>query len=298
MKLLVLGANGQLGRELVRTAAPLGHVQAVTRGGPNGVDLSDDEGLARCLAACAPDWILNAAAYTGVDAAESDRAAADAVNHRAVATLGTYAAEHGCGVVHFSTDYVFAGDGRRPYREDDPVAPINAYGASKLAGERALAASGARFLLLRTAWVYGNHGKNFLRSMVRLGREREQLRIVDDQRGAPTWSRMLAQLTTCAVAELARNGWADRAGTYHLSATGETTWYGFARALLEGAAARGLLPRVPALEPIPTSAFPTPARRPAYSVLDNGRFQQAFGLTVPSWEQQLAWCLEDFHPIP
>ncbi len=300
MKILLLGAAGQLGHELARCLAPLGMLHRAARTPITGTaelaaDLSDPESLTDLLDDVRPDWIVNAAAYTAVDRAEGEPELATRVNGESVGVLARWAATHDAGVLHYSTDYVFDGRGSRPYREDDPVDPVNAYGASKLAGELALGESGCRHLLFRTAWVYGNHGKNFLRSMIGHAGRRDELSIVDDQRGAPAWSRMLAQLSTIALRDVVVRGWGERSGIYHLSARGETTWYGFAAALLTGAQEAGYITRVPTLSRITTAEFPTPAKRPAYSVLDNSKFEAAFDVHVPVWEGQLEQCLQDFH---
>lgn len=298
MKLLLLGANGQVGFELLRALAPLGEVIATTRSGalPGGTaceraDLDAPATLPALLDRVKPQVIVNAAAYTAVDRAEDEPEAAMRANGEAPGVLGRWAAGCGVLVVHYSTDYVFDGTATRPYREDDPTAPLGAYGRSKLAGEQALRASGADHLLLRTAWVYGARGHNFLRTMLRLGRERERLSVVDDQHGAPTSARLIAAVTAAMLAR-----WLDwdasrcRAalGTHHLVAAGQSTWCGFARAIFEQAVAAGVIPRAPQVEAIPTSAFPTRAHRPAWSVLETARFRETFGLHLPDWRDGLA----------
>lgn len=284
MKVLLIGADGQVGYELHRALAPLGEVVAATRRGALAdglacatVDLADFGTIDATIRAVRPDWIVNAAAYTAVDRAEDESDLALRVNGAALALIGAEARVVGAGVVHYSTDYVFAGDGARPWREDDPVAPINAYGRSKLVGERTLAATGCRHLILRTAWVYAARGTNFLRTMLRLGAERDRLSVVDDQHGAPTTARAIAECTAHAL----RVGTDE--GLFHLAADGETTWHGFATAIFDAAHAAGLIARVPEVTPIPSRDFPTRARRPAYSVLDSARFAQAFGVRPPAW---------------
>lgn len=296
MKILLLGANGQLGHELHRSLLPLGEVRAAARAGhPIKLDLADLDGLARLLDREHADVIVNAAAYTAVDRAEEETALAHRINAEAVAVMARAAAAQGTALVHYSTDYVFAGDADRPYREDDPVAPINCYGASKLAGEEAIRESACAHLILRTAWVYGNRGKNFLRAILRLAGERDQLRIVADQHGAPAWSRMLAEMSAAAIHRvMLADDWRAISGTYHMSAAGQTTWHAFAQRFVTIAAERGLIDRAPLIEAITTAEFPTPARRPAWSVLDNRRFEQTFGLRVASWERQLELCMEEF----
>ena len=285
MKLLLLGGNGQVGRELRRSLAPLGELLVATREGA-GTDLVADFdvplALAELVRRVAPDVVVNAAAYTAVDRAETDVEAAFRVNASAPSALACACAREGSLLVHFSTDYVFDGSGTRPYREDDPTAPLGVYGASKLAGEQAIRDSGARHAILRTAWVYAAHGKNFLLTMLRLGAEREGVRVVADQVGAPTPAHWIADVT----AELVRQG-SDASGTWHVTAAGQASWHAFAKALFEEAHAAGLLARLPGVEPITTKEYPTPARRPAYSVLDTGRLRADFGVEPPQWREAL-----------
>ena len=289
MKILLTGSTGQLGRELTRTLQPIGNVIALSR---NDMDLSRPQTAASVIESHAPDMIVNAASYTAVDRAESERDAAQAINGDSVGVMAHYCADRRIPLVHFSTDYVFSGAANAPYREDDALDPVNAYGATKLAGENAIRHSQCAHYIFRTAWVYGNHGANFLRSMLRLARERDRLTIVADQHGAPAWSRMLAELTAAAIL---RDPERSRTGTYHLSASGQTTWHGFATALLKQAYDLKLIPRNPEVARITTAEFPTPAKRPAYSVLDNARFESVFGLRVSTWQEQLGLCLQDFH---
>ena len=244
MKILLLGANGQVGFELARTLAAHGDVVAATRertladGAPClRVDLEYPDSLARALDETRADVVVNAAAYTAVDRAEDEPDLADRINHRAVAEIGSWAARNGARVVHYSTDYVFDGAATRPYREDDATAPLGVYGRSKLAGENALRASGAAHLIFRTAWVYAARGQNFLRTMLRLGAEREELRVVVDQVGAPTPARMIAEASAAALGRW--RGGDDLAGTYHMVAGGETSWFEFANAIFRSAARRG-----------------------------------------------------------
>ena len=297
MKILLLGANGQVGFELQRSLAPLGEVTAATRSGklPGGincarVDLGGADSLAQALQSEPWDIIANAAAYTAVDRAEDEPAIAARINGDALAQIGAWAAKSGALVVHYSTDYVFDGQGTRPYREDDATAPLGVYGRSKLAGENALRESGCAHLILRTAWVYGARGGNFLRTMLRLARERDRLTVVDDQRGAPTSSRLIAATTAAVLKRWQDGDAAQRArynGTYHLAAGGETTWCRFARAIVARAAAAGLIPREIEVAAISTAEFPTKARRPAYSVLDTAKLRERFGVTLPDWTQGL-----------
>jgi dTDP-4-dehydrorhamnose reductase len=302
MKLLLLGAGGQIGFELQRALAPLGDLVCATRTGqlPGGAecavaDLARADALIGLLDDEAPDLVINAAAYTAVDRAESEEAVADAVNAEAPGVLARWCAQRDAALVHFSTDYVFDGRGTRAYREDDATAPLGAYGRGKLAGEAVIRVSGARHLILRTAWVYAARGQNFLRTMLRVAKERDSLRVVADQRGAPTPARWIAAATALLVARSLRDGF-DRlttngleqrrpSTTFHLTASGETTWHGFAQAIFEDALAAGLIERVPRVEPIATAAYPTPAQRPAYSRLDNTRLYDAFGLRLPDWRR-------------
>ena len=294
MRILVTGAHGQVGTCLVARLAPLGELVAATRDGrldadtpALAMDLARPDTLHAALDAARPDAIVNAAAYTAVDRAESEAELAHRVNAEAVGQLGQWAARHGVPVVHYSTDYVFPGDGNRPLREDDPTGPTGAYGRSKLAGEQALAASGAEHLVLRTAWVYAAHGHNFLRTMLRLGAERDQLAVVDDQHGTPTPADLIAEVTAQVLARwLAVDADTRRAqsGVYHLVASGQTTWCRFARAIFARAVPAGLLAHAPRVDAITTAEFPTPARRPAWSVLDTTRLRVTFGVELPSWE--------------
>ncbi len=291
-RILLLGAGGQVGFELHRSLAPLGEVLPVTRegtlpgaGSALAVDLSQPESLVALLDAQQPDIIVNAAAYTAVDRAESEPEAALAINAQAPETLAQWCAKRDALLVHYSTDYVFDGTASRPYREDDDTAPLGVYGRSKLAGEEAIRASGAEHLILRTAWVYAARGHNFLRTMLRLGREREMLRVVADQRGSPVPARWLAAATAAALARGSYIGEAARSasGTYHLAASGETSWHEFAVAILARAHAAGFIERIPQVQAIATAEYPAPARRPAYSRLDSEKFAQVFGLRLPDW---------------
>jgi dTDP-4-dehydrorhamnose reductase len=299
MNILLLGANGQLGRSFLEHDAlvPLGRVTAASRDGKriDGssaeiADLSAPDTLPTLLDKLRPGIIVNAAAYTAVDRAEQEEDIATRVNGEAVGVLGKWAADNDALVVHYSTDYVFEGNASTPYSVDAATAPLGAYGRSKLAGERALQASGAAHLLLRTAWVYAPHGHNFLRTMLRVGGERDELRVVADQHGAPTSTDTIVRATLAALEAWQRADAMQRGtmqGTHHLVASSHTSWHGFASAIFEAAHARGLIARVPRVVPITTAEFPTPARRPAWSVLDNTEFQQRFGYALPHWQAGL-----------
>ncbi|HET6765448.1 MAG TPA: dTDP-4-dehydrorhamnose reductase, partial [Longimicrobiaceae bacterium] len=274
-RILLTGATGQVGWELRRTLAPLGEIVVPQR---EAFDLARPETLRAIVLALRPAVVVNAAAYTAVDAAESDGDAAHRVNAVAPGMLAGAAAEIGALMVHFSTDYVFDGSASRPYREDDATAPLGVYGGTKRDGERAVAAAGGAHLVFRTSWVYGLRGHNFLRTILRLAGERDGLRVVDDQHGAPTWSRMVAGATAAVLARCAGDGRfalpAGTGGLYHLTAADATTWCGFARAIVEGVPS--LAERRVRVDAIPSAEFPTAARRPASSVLDCGRLARHF----------------------
>lgn len=285
MKLLLLGGNGQVGRELRRALPALGEVVVATRAGADAelaADFDAPDALGELVRRIVPDVVVNAAAYTAVDRAESEPDAAFRVNALAPEAIARACAASDALLLHYSTDYVFDGSVSRPYREDDATAPLGVYGASKLAGEEAIRASGARHAILRTAWVYAAHGKNFLHTMLRLARERDELRVVGDQIGAPTPAAWIAD----ASARIVAHG-VPASGTWHLVAAGETSWYGFAGAIMDEALAAGLLARRPRVLPINTAEYPTPARRPAYSVLDTARLRRDFGIAVPDWRDGL-----------
>ena len=251
------------------------------------IDLANFDELQRALDRIAPDLVINAAAYTAVDRAEDEPTVAQRINGDAVGVLGAWARRHAARIVHYSTDYVFDGTSMRTCREDDVTHPLGAYGRTKLAGEIALRESGARHLIFRTAWVYAARGHNFLRTMLRLGGEREELRVVDDQIGAPTPARLIAEVTARVVADWCRNETTTRDGTYHLVASGQTSWCGFARAIFERAHAAGLMQRAPRVEAIRTNEYPTRAARPAWSVLDTAKLRNAFGIELPDWQTAL-----------
>jgi dTDP-4-dehydrorhamnose reductase len=284
MRVLVTGTRGQLGADLARELAGRAEVVPHDRA---SLDLSNPGQIAARVREARPDVILNAAAYTAVDRAETDIEAARAVNATAPGVLAAEAKRCGALLVHYSTDYVFDGTKKSAYVESDPVAPLNAYGLTKLEGERAVAASGCDHLILRTSWVYASHGKNFVLTMLRLAATHKELRVVDDQRGAPTSSRQLARVTASILGDLGRAR--DGSGLYHCTAAGETTWCGFARAIFEGRSQQsGASFASPRVIPIPSSDYPTPARRPMNSVLSNERLRETFGFAIPDWRQGLA----------
>jgi len=294
MKILLLGGNGQVGYELKRSLAPLGQLTVTTRNGelPDGgsceaLDICAPGTFAPLIDLIAPDIVVNATAHTAVDRAEDEPQLAFLANAEAPGELARLCAARGATLVHYSTDYVFDGTGRVPYREDDATAPLGVYGASKLAGEQRIQTSGAKHLILRTAWVYAARGSNFLRTMLRLGAERDELRVVADQHGCPTPAWLIAD----ATAEILRQGIGET-GVRHLVAGGETTWHSFAEAIFEEAYARGLITRLPNVIPIATAAYPTRAQRPAYSVLDTHRLRDEYGVSLPHWRQALQVTLD------
>ena len=289
MIVLLFGANGQLGQELRRALSPLGEVVATTRSGtlPDGsacetADFNQPASLAALLDRVRPDVVVNAAAYTAVDRAEEERDAAWRANAEAPGVIARWCAAAGVPLVHYSTDYVFDGQGTRPYREDDATAPLGVYGASKLAGEEAIRAAGGRHLIFRTAWVYAPHSANFLRTMLRVGAERDVLRVVADQVGTPTPAALIADVTAQALQHPG-----GLSGTWHLTANGETSWHGFAEAIFAEAVSAGKLARAPKVEAITTADYPTPAKRPAYSHLDVRKLETDVGIALPNWQDGL-----------
>ncbi|MGH9691649.1 MAG: dTDP-4-dehydrorhamnose reductase [Candidatus Acidiferrales bacterium] len=305
-KVLLIGKNGQIGAELHRVLAPSSHLIALDR---RELDLSNIAAIRRTIRDCCPRVIVNAAAYTAVDQAEKEETAARAINADAPAVMAEEARKIGAALVHYSTDYVFDGLKTDPYEEDDPPKPLNVYGKTKLEGEQAIRNSGALYLIFRTSWVYATHGKNFLLTVLRLAAEREELRIVCDQNGAPTWSREIAAATARIVTERegrkSSSSFEECSGIYHMTAAGQTTWYEFAEAILEEvadmpqnvawlAAATGSRPVIAKqIRPIATEEYPTPARRPSYSVLSNRRLLQTFGIQLADWRTQLGSAVAD-----
>lgn len=282
-RILLTGINGQVGRELQRTLQPLGEVIACDRA---RLDLENPDQLRDSVRTLKPTHIINPAAYTAVDKAESEMERAMAINGVAPGILAEVAKEVDALLVHYSTDYVFDGCKPTAYVEDDKTAPLGSYGSSKLAGEQAIQASQCRHLILRTSWVYGQHGNNFMKTMLRLARERDELRVVADQFGAPTWSRMIAETTSAALAR-----YQGQQGIYHCSAGGVTSWHGFADMIIATANRLGLLDRTPPVRRIATADFPTAAKRPANSHLNCQKLAHDFDLKQPDWQTQLQLCL-------
>lgn len=284
MRVLIAGRHGQVSRELQAVLSQ--HELLVV--GHEQLDLADSEAIRRQVRELRPDLIINAAAHTAVDLAESEPELAFAINATAPGVLAEEAAALGVPLTHYSTDYVFDGSKDGAYSEDDATGPLGVYGRSKLAGEDAIRAVGGQYLILRTSWVYSLHGKNFLLTMQRLLQEREELRVVADQIGAPTWAGSIAR-ATAELIEHWQNGHAGPWGTYHLSGLGETSWFGFANAIADQLRAQGK--PCARLEPIPSSAYPTPAQRPLNSRLDCSRLQQAWNIRLPNWHDALLECL-------
>ncbi|MGQ7242630.1 dTDP-4-dehydrorhamnose reductase [Salinicola sp. V024] len=291
MKILITGGSGQVGFELCRTLAPLGPILAPNRQALN-LDRADD--VAAYLERHRPDLIVNAAAFTAVDAAESQREAAERLNVGLPLQLATHAREHGVPLVHYSSDYVYPGNGDTAWQEGDATGPLSHYGATKLQGDEAIQQSGAAHLILRTSWVYSARGRNFLDTMLRLGRERERLSIVDDQIGAPTPARLIATVTLLALREWQRG--ALEGGLYHLASRGEASWHEFASEIFRQAIAAGepLAISPEAVSAIPTRDYPTPAPRPLNSRLAVDKLETALGITLPDWQTQLALTLEEY----
>lgn len=281
MKILLLGKNGQVGWELQRSLAPLGELIAM---GSDDGDLTDLEGLAETVRVIAPDIIVNAAAHTAVDRAESEPELARLINARAPAVLAQEAKKLNAWLVHYSTDYVFEGSGDKPWLETDQTGPLSVYGQTKLEGEQLVRLSGCKYLIFRTSWVYGARGGNFAKTMLRLGQERDSLKVICDQIGAPTGADLLADVTAHAIRSAQQNP--EVVGTYHLAASGETSWHGYASFVLDFARQAGVDLEVShdSIEAVATSAFPTPAVRPHNSRLNTAKLQLTFGLTMPHWQ--------------
>jgi dTDP-4-dehydrorhamnose reductase len=296
---LVTGAGGQVGHALLKVLPELGDVVATDVGNaPNvrQVDFTDASALVDLVRAVKPSVIINPAAYTAVDKAEAEAELAHKINAVAPGVLAAEAKRLGVPLIHYSTDYVFDGSGSAPRREDASTGPLSVYGRSKLDGELAITASGANHVILRTSWVFSEHGHNFVKTMLKLGAEREELKIVADQIGAPTSAAFLADMTVTVIKQGMAAGFSAKSGTYHLACAGETSWHGFASEVFRQGRERGATLKVQRIEPIPTEAYPTPARRPKNSRLDCTKFERAFAVGRPTWHQALSRVMADLMP--
>lgn len=291
MKILLTGKNGQVGYELVRGLQALAEVVATDR---HSFDLASTVEIEQKIKTLNPDLIINAAAYTAVDKAEQDYQQAHLINSVAPSQIAQTCRELGIPIIHFSTDYVFDGSKGSPWKETDTPSPINAYGETKLGGELAIQASGAAYMIFRTSWVYGARGHNFYRTMCRLAEEKTSLNIVDDQMGAPTWSRHIADVV-CQIITMAKSGeqdfWQENSGLYHLTASGQTSWYGFANAIFEELSQKQFI--TPSVTAITSKDYPLPAKRPVYSCLDNSLLKKRFSVCLPDWRASLALVMQD-----
>ncbi len=295
MKILLLGKNGQLGWELQRSLAPLGQVIALDRLGQNGLcgDLTNLDGLRNTIATLKPEVIVNAAAYTAVDKAESEPELAQLINVQAPKLIAQEVSKIGAWLVHYSTDYVFNGFGDKSWNENDKTEPLNQYGKTKLAGEQAVQHSDCKYLIFRTSWVYGSKGNNFAKTMLRLASTHQTLTVIDDQIGAPTSAALLADCTAHALRQAINEP--SFAGLYHLAASGETTWYEYAKFVIEQAQSIGKELAVTQVNPIKTLEYPTPAKRPNNSKLNTDKFRTTFGLTLPEWQQGVTRMLDEIN---
>ncbi|WP_434629357.1 dTDP-4-dehydrorhamnose reductase [Pseudomonas sp. Z1-29] len=293
MKVLLLGKNGQIGWELQRSLAPLGELTALARHSDDGpyLDVSDLDALRAMIRQVEPDVIVNAAAYTAVDKAESEKDLADRVNRQASGVMAEEALRLGAWLVHYSSDYVFGGQGVVPWQEADKVAPVNYYGMSKLAGERAIIATGCKYLIFRTSWVYSARGNNFAKTMLRLAAERETLRVIADQIGAPTSAELIADVTALVLRQAIDHP--ELAGLYHLAARGEVSWYGYANYVIDFAKASGEALAVESVEPIEATAYPATARRPLNSRLNTQKLRDSFSLHLPDWQSGVTRMLRE-----
>ncbi len=293
MKILLTGTSGQVGWELARTLLPIGTVIELNR---TQADMSDLKNLKKIIQQQQPDVIVNPAAYTAVDKAETEKDLAFLINGEAPGVLAEESKKIGALFVHYSTDYVFDGTMHEAYLEEDTTNPINTYGLSKFAGEQAIKSTGCNYLILRTSWVYASRGNNFLKTMLRLAAEREELRIVDDQIGAPTWARLIAEATAHIVRQsmLEKKVNAFSSDTYHLTSSGQTSWCGFAKAIIKSAKEEhNLTLKNKNILPIATNEYPLPAKRPANSLLSTQKLEQRFGLKMPSWDNSLRLCMQE-----
>lgn len=282
MDILLFGKNGQVGWELQRALAPLGNLTVVDRHSTDYCgDFENPQGVAETVRRIKPAVVVNATAYTAVDKAESEEDKARLINATSIKALAEAAEETGAWLIHYSTDYVFDGSGAEPWSEEDPTAPLNIYGQTKLEGEQAIVRSMTKYLIFRTSWVYAAKGNNFAKTMLKLAKDRETLSVIDDQFGAPTGAELIADSTAHAIRVAINNS--GVAGIYHLIAAGETTWHAYASKVIEFARQHGAELKVQAINPVPTSAFPTPARRPGNSRLKTAKFQRTFALTLPDW---------------
>lgn len=299
MKILLIGANGQVGNELRQLLPALGDVVSAAVEGNQDlvIDLESRDSIVGAVRDVKPDLVVNAAAYTAVDGAEDEPELARQINTESVGVLADACKIGNAALVHYSTDYVFDGRANTPYREDASTKPASVYGATKLEGETAIRDSGVSYLILRTSWVYSTHGHNFLLTMLRLAQEKDELDIVDDQHGTPTWANTIARATVHALSTLSREEAPAQAlekagGIYHVTAEGYTTWFGFATVLLGYATQLRLVPHMPELNPVTSKEFPTKATRPAWSVLDNSRFCERFDWMPPPWHTAVRHCLD------
>ncbi len=292
MKILLFGRDGQLGTYLASKLEAIGSVQAYDQ---SDFDLGDLDRLRQVVIAQRPDVVVNAAAYTAVDQAESDALSAERINAEAPAVMAVAAQKAGALLVHYSTDYVFDGASRQPYTEDSPTRPLGVYGKTKLAGEEAVRAAGGAHLVLRTAWLYSNYGRNFFKTMLRLASERDELRVVDDQVGTPTYARLVADASVQMIAAMTEGNVlrSERSGLYHMTCEGFTTWHGFAQRIVE-LSGQGERVRV---KPIGTAEYPTPAQRPSYSVLSCDKLARMFAIRLPHWDTALEQCVADGRAI-
>lgn len=294
-RILLIGSAGQVAWELKRCLSTLGEVVVASRdAATNRIDLADPQTIAPVVQAVRPNWVVNAAAYTAVDKAEEEADLANRINGEAVGVLAQQAKAVGACLVHYSTDYVFDGQADQPYSEQSPTNPQSVYGRSKLLGEETIAETGVPHLILRTSWVYGARGHNFFLTMRRLAREREELRIVSDQFGAPTWSRHIAEATGQILAQLQQDTAAcsDASGVYHLVSSGQCSWFDFAQRIIDHQRRHEAV-AVQSVQPIATHEYPLPAPRPAYSVMSNAKLAQTFGIHMPHWSESLDLVLRE-----